>query len=195
MRLAVIFFVIANSAYSQCKFSESYDKMSGNYVIQTQSKVIEGSLMSMQGTDVSVSKVYNKTDTSYFLIISSVQKYESRNDGKPARRIRKGSTVIILLSGDERIELQALQDLIETKKSKEVGSFSTLKEHSHSFKMIYHIPKNHLSTLTQKPLVALRINMEDELANARVQDIEVRQKSAVDLSQLLDCIIPRFLPK
>lgn len=191
----LIAFLLCASSYAQCKFNESYDKMTGNYVVQTYSKIVEGSLLAREGTELMVSKVYNKADTNYFLQLSKIMKYDALDGGISTRKIKKGSTLLALLDGDQRVELVALQDVAETKESKNVGTLTNMKEYRHTFKILYHIPRNLIQTLSQKSLIAMRVNMEDELGNPTVQDIQVREKSTADLSGLLTCLIPRFYSK
>jgi hypothetical protein len=188
--------LITSYSFAQCKFAiETYDKMNGNYVVQTQSKVIEGSLLSMAGTEVSLSKVYNAKDTTYLLIISKIQKYETLDNGLPIRRIRKGSTATLLLAGEERIEIMTLQDILETKQSKRIGTSGMRQEHTQKFRALFYLSREHVQLLLDKSLIAIRVNMEDELGNPTSQDINVREKSMDEISGLLKCLIPRFFSK
>lgn len=195
MKTLLALLLLSTGVFAQCNFNESYDKMSGNYVVQTHSNIIEGSMLSMVGSELYLSKVYSKTDTNYFLHVSKIMKYQAIDGGLAPRKIKKGSTLIALLDGDQRIELVALQDVAEAKESKKVGTLTNMMEYRHSFKILYHIPKNLLQALTQKQLQALRINMEDDLGNPTIQDIEIREKSKGDLSSQLTCLIPQFYSK
>lgn len=168
--------------------------MSGNYVVQTQSKIVEGSMLALEGTELQISKVYNKTDTNYFLTVSKILKYQTIDGGLAPRRIQKGSSMTLLLEGDTRVNLTALQDVLESKESKKVGSLN-MKEHRHTFKALYHLTKDVLESLSTNKLQAMRITMLNELGNTGYQDIEIREKSTSDLSALLKCIIPQFYTK
>lgn len=192
----ILALLITSHSFAQCKFAiETYDKMNGNYVVQTQSKVIEGSLLSMAGTEVSLSKIYNAKDTTYLFTISKIQKYETLDNGLPMRRIRKGSTATLLLAGEERIEIMTLQDVLETKQSKLVGTIGMRQEHTQKFRALFYLTREHLQLLIDKSLIAIRINMEDELGNPTSQDINIREKSIDEISGLLKCLIPRFFSK
>lgn len=151
--------------------------------------------MSSHSGEVALTKVYNLKDTSYFLILSKIITYQSNDDGISPRKIKKGSKSVLLLSNNVRTEVTAMQEVIEKKESKKAGSIGSLKEHRHSFKILYYLTPEQLDLLSEKSLVTLRVNMEDNLGNSAFQDIEVKEKFQNTIQNLLGCLKSRFVQR